>query len=81
MIIHDDIMVEGRDIEDHDYCNAIFCIAFLDMITVTSFTFGAMENWGLNVYLTGNVLPCPNCTLSFAIGTIIAHELAHQVSR
>ena len=54
----------------------------VDMIAVTDFAFGAMENWGLIVYRESAMLYDP--IVNFAsnkrsVATTVAHELAHMV--
>ena len=53
-----------------------------DMIAVTDFAAGAMENWGLIIYRESAMLYDPIVNLASnkrSVATIVAHELAHMV--
>lgn len=58
-------------------------IATVDMIAIPDFVSGAMEHWGLITYRETNMLHDPNEASSSnkqRVATVIAHELAHQVT-
>ncbi|ODN03176.1 Aminopeptidase N [Orchesella cincta] len=53
----------------------------MDSAAVPDFYFGAMENYGLNIYRESALLVFPNWTLEserWSISSVLAHELAHQ---
>ena len=54
---------------------------FIDLIAIPDFGTGAMENWGLITYRETSILYDPeesSTNIHEWIGTIVAHELAHQ---
>ena len=54
---------------------------FVDLIAIPDFGTGAMENWGLITYRETSILYDPeesSTNIHEWIGTIVAHELAHQ---
>jgi hypothetical protein len=54
-----------------------------DNIAIPDFAAGAMENWGLITYLTRSLLYSPEESSArdrHWVATVVAHELAHQVS-
>ena len=56
----------------------------VDMVAIPYFNYGAMENWGLITYRETGLLYSDQDTTSatkFSIASVIAHELAHFVSR
>ncbi|XP_070558846.1 aminopeptidase N-like [Ptychodera flava] len=68
-----------------DYLNDLWGIPYplpkLDMIAAPDFAFGAMENWGLVIYvhhlmLYNKTTQAPDTAL--AVANIIGHELVHQ---
>ena len=59
------------------------CLASPDQIALPDFNAGAMENWGLVTYRENALLYDPQSSSSSnkeRVVTVIAHELAHQVS-
>lgn len=59
------------------------CLASSDQIALPDFNAGAMENWGLVTYRENALLYDPQSSSSSnkeRVVTVIAHELAHQVS-
>lgn len=57
---------------------------FTDLIAVPDFPAGAMENWGLVIYMEPLMLYNPKQSTvndRRSIVTVVAHELAHQVQR
>lgn len=59
------------------------CLASPDQIALPDFNAGAMENWGLVTYRENALLYDPQSSSSSnkeRVVTVIAHELAHQVT-
>jgi aminopeptidase N len=58
----------------------ILIILFIDHVGVKDFRFGAMENWGLAIYLERYLIHSKNTTKSEEqqIVRIIAHEISHM---
>ena len=55
-----------------------------DLVAIPDFQSGAMENWGLTTYREAGLLFHPNKSSAsdkLGITMVIAHELAHQVTR
>ncbi|CAG2105680.1 unnamed protein product [Medioppia subpectinata] len=64
-----------------DYFDIPYPLSKLDMIAVSDFPIGAMENWGLITYRETCILVDPLNTSTFSkqrTAIIIAHEIAHQ---
>lgn len=61
----------------------IFVSYTIDLIAIPDFAAGAMENWGLITYRLTSLLSDPKESSSSNdqwVATVVAHELAHQVS-
>ena len=66
-----------------NYTAVHFYILAVDMIAVTEFAAGAMENWGLIIYREIYMLYDPVVNLASNkrwVAVVIAHELAHMVN-
>jgi aminopeptidase N len=63
-----------------DYFEIDYPLPKLDMIAISDFAAGAMENWGLITYRTACVLCDENTALTRKkyISEVICHEIAHQ---
>lgn len=68
-----------------DFYRQYFGIAYplkkMDLIALSDFAFGAMENWGLVTYRETRLLVDPansSASTKQIISLIVAHELAHQ---
>lgn len=63
-----------------DYFNIPYPLPKLDMIVVTEFAAGAMENWGLVTYRENALMLDENAdiTMKQRVALVICHELAHQ---
>lgn len=55
---------------------------FLDMVAIPDFLAGAMENWGLITFRETSLLVGKDSSPleEQVVASVIAHELAHQVS-
>lgn len=66
-----------------DYYGIPFPMPKQDMMAFPDFGAGAMENWGLVTYREKYLLYNPKLYTSqqkLHVATVVAHELAHQVS-
>lgn len=63
-----------------DYFQIPYPLPKLDMIVVTEFAAGAMENWGLVTYRENALMLDENADVSMKqrVALVICHELAHQ---
>ncbi|CAL8118838.1 unnamed protein product [Orchesella dallaii] len=64
-----------------DYFTKEYPLSKMDSAAVPDFYFGAMENYGLNIYRESALLVFPDWTLEserWSISSVLAHELAHQ---
>ncbi len=68
-----------------EYCEAYYDIPFplpkVDLIAISDFAFGAMENWGAITFRENLLLHYPGITSKSGeegITSVIAHEMAHQ---
>nr|XP_027223184.1 aminopeptidase N-like [Penaeus vannamei] len=64
-----------------DYFNLSYPLPKMDMIALTDFSAGAMENWGLITYRESIFLYDPQVSTPVdkaVIASIVSHELAHQ---
>ena len=64
-----------------DYFGIPYPLNKMDLIAVSDFAFGAMENWGLVIYRETALLFDPETTSQDRkqyIALVIAHEIAHQ---
>lgn len=59
-----------------------FLFLFLDMVAIPDFLAGAMENWGLITFRETSLLVDKQSSPleKQVVASVIAHELAHQVS-
>lgn len=75
-----DVGIRSLDFYD-DFFNVPYPLPKLDMLCVTEFAMGAMENWGLvtyreNALMIDDAKASPQSKQRVAI--VVAHELAHQ---
>ena len=64
------------------YFNIKYPLPKMDMIAISDFAAGAMENWGLVTYRESAILVDPSNTAAGVkqwVALVVAHELAHQV--
>ena len=62
----------------------LILMVFSDMVAIPDFASGAMENWGLILYRETALLYDPGYNTEMrkhSVAGIIAHELAHMVSK
>ncbi|XP_072035541.1 LOW QUALITY PROTEIN: aminopeptidase A-like [Amphiura filiformis] len=74
---------KGGDILDYygEYYDTSFPLEKMDFIAVPGFSFRAMENWGMNVYVPSEFLyeeGVSSAKNKQRVCVLIAHELAHQ---
>ena len=65
-----------------EYFDIPYPLPKMDMIAISDFAAGAMENWGLVTYRENAILVDPNNTAAGVkqwAALVVAHELAHQV--
>ena len=73
----------GKDCLDFydDFFGVPYPLPKLDMICITEFAMGAMENWGLVTYREVDLMIDEDKASTAQlqrVGTVVAHELAHQ---
>ena len=75
-----DAAVKSLEFYD-DYFDVRYPLPKLDMIAITEFSFGAMENWGLVTYREVDVLinaDKASAQQKQRVCVVITHEIAHQ---
>ena len=64
-----------------EYFAIPYALPKLDLIALTEFTAGAMENWGASTFREANILYHPQTDSpanKLRVATVVAHEIAHQ---
>lgn len=64
-----------------DYFNTPYPLPKMDLVSISDFAAGAMENWGLTTYRETTILVDPEKTSADRkqrIALVVAHEIAHQ---
>ncbi|CAB3398134.1 unnamed protein product [Caenorhabditis bovis] len=64
-----------------NYFKIPYALPKLDLVASVNFNSGAMENWGLNIYIEELLLYHPDVhqlTRKSEVAIVVAHELAHQ---